>query len=142
MHRTTTTWEAEGDLEVTEFVIGEFIADLKNLGITIDFISGGWGEDMLGLLSSPYDLVLASETIYSPATTGLFTGVLLGSLKKESGKGLVAAKQIYFGVGGGVADFVGMVKGRSGGGWETRVVREERDVGVGRSVLEVSRYSG
>lgn len=90
---------------------------------------------MLELLSAGgYDLVLGSETIYSPATTGLFTDVLLGALG-QGGRGLVAAKQIYFGVGGSVADFVAGVERR--GGWGCRSVREEREVGVGRCVVEV-----
>lgn len=91
---------------------------------------------MLEILNTSYDLVLASETIYSPATTGLFTDVLLGVLGK-GGRGLVAAKQIYFGVGGSVADFVNGVEGR--GGWRCSSVREEREVGVGRSIIEVKR---
>lgn len=92
---------------------------------------------MLRLLSPDgYDLVLASETIYSPATTGLFTDVLLGALKKV-GRGLVAAKQIYFGVGGNVVDFVSGVEGREAG-WVCKIVREENRVGVGRSIVEVS----
>lgn len=94
---------------------------------------------MLQLLSSSspdgYDLVLGSETIYSPATTGLFTDVLLGALKK-GGRGLVAAKRIYFGVGGSVADFVSGL-GRAGPDWGCKIVREESDVGVGRSIVEV-----
>lgn len=98
---------------------------------------------MLQLLSSSspngYDLVLGSETIYSPATTGLFTDVLLGALKK-GGRGLVAAKQIYFGVGGSVTDFVRGLE-RVGSDWRCKIVREESDVGVGRSIVEVSSSS-
>lgn len=130
----------EADLDVTEVLRTEFTSDIRSLGITVDFISGGWGDDMLQLLSSSspngYDLVLGSETIYSPATTGLFTDVLLGALKK-GGRGLVAAKRIYFGVGGSVADFVSGLE-RAGPDWGCKIVREENDVGVGRSIVEVS----
>lgn len=136
-------WDDEADLDVTEVLRAGFTSDIHSLGITLDFISGGWGDDMLQLLSSSspgsYDLVLGSETIYSPATTGLFTDVLLGALGK-GGRGLVAAKQIYFGVGGSVGDFVSGVEGRRAG-WGCKIVREERDVGVGRSIVEVSSSS-
>lgn len=55
----------------------------------------------------------------------------------ESGKGecLVAAKVLYFGVGGGVSNFVDFVEGQ--GIAKTRIVRE-RKTGVGRVILSLN----
>jgi len=135
-------WESEGDLDVTEALTGAFLSDLSARGITLDFVSGGWGTEMAELLkpTSPYDLVLGSETIYSPSTTPLFADVLLGVLKGGEGSGLVAAKQIYFGVGGSVTDFVNLVRSKDSN-VQIRVVREEKEVGVGRSIVEISNKS-
>jgi len=132
--------EAKGDLDACDELREEFLADMAKRGIDIGFVSGAWGPEMLSMLGGEkWDLVLASETIYSPATTGEFTDVLLGCLE-GGGRGLVAAKSIYFGVGGTVEDFVDGVKRREGG-WEVKTVRDLLDVGVGRVILEVGRSS-
>lgn len=135
-------WESEGDLDVTEALTAAFLSDLSSRGITLDFVSGGWGAEMAELLkpTSPYDLALGSETIYSPSTTPLFADVLLEVLKGGEGSGLVAAKQIYFGVGGSVTDFVNLVRSKDSNA-RIRVVREEKEAGVGRSIVEISNKS-
>lgn len=51
---------------------------------------------------------------------------------REKGKCLVATKVLYFGVGGGVSDFVGYAEKH--GIAKTKVVREKR-TGVGRVIL-------
>ncbi len=84
-------------------------------------------------------LVLAAETIYSPTSLDAFAETLLALLKRvRQGRALVAAKRVYFGVGGGVDEFKEKVA-RGGG-----VVGEVRDseileggTGVGRCLLEV-----
>ncbi|PWW79268.1 hypothetical protein C7212DRAFT_288447 [Tuber magnatum] len=132
-------WEPEGDLDVTESLTAAFLSDLSRRGIALDFVSGGWGVEMTELLkpASPYDLALGSETIYSPSTTPLFADVLLEALKGGEGSGLVAAKQIYFGVGGSVTDFVNLVRSKDSN-VQIRVVMEEKEVGVGRSIVKIS----
>jgi len=47
--------------------------------------------------------VLSSEGIYSPKSLPQFTSVLLNSIQ---GHALIASKKIYFGVGGGVTEFL------------------------------------
>ena len=84
--------------------------------------------------------VLASETIYSPATLVPFTETLLGVLRMLVGGdlpaiGLVAAKKVYFGVGGGVDEFVKTLEERGG---NAKVVWESEGAGVGRVILEVT----
>ncbi|KAA8913309.1 hypothetical protein FN846DRAFT_772267 [Sphaerosporella brunnea] len=128
--------EEAGDLDASEELRQEFLADLDRRGIAIELVSGSWGGGMLDIVGrDTFDLVLGSETIYSPATTPEFTQVLLHSLKKGGGKGLVAAKRIYFGVGGSVEDFVGGVEKL---GWAVKTARDVVDVGVGRVIVEVS----
>lgn len=69
--------------------------------------------------------MLAAETIYSPGSLALFSATLLALLGKvERGKALVAAKRVYFGVGGSVDEFKRVVS--TGGG----VVFEVENSGV------------
>jgi protein-histidine N-methyltransferase len=67
-----------------------------------------------------------------------------GSLHDEKYLCLVAAKVIYFGVGGGVADFNRFVEDATYGGHDRKGAVEtvwERQVGVGRQVLRI-RWEG
>ncbi|KAF8426259.1 hypothetical protein EV426DRAFT_21295 [Tirmania nivea] len=143
------TLPSGGDLDVTAELKASFLSSLQSANIDIGFISGAWGAEMLSLLSSdshphsacrPYDLVLGSETIYEPRTMGAFANVFLGALG-PSGRGLVSAKRMYFGVGGSVAGFRELVERRDGEGWQVREVdavgREKG--GVGGVILEVKK---
>ncbi|KIY03342.1 uncharacterized protein Z520_00033 [Fonsecaea multimorphosa CBS 102226] len=98
-------------------------------------------------------LILASETIYSPSSLKSFSETVLSLLLRTSshshrsgtgtGKGeaipepkaWVAAKRVYFGVGGGVDEFVREMDRL---GATSRVVMDIKDAGVGRVVLEVT----
>ena len=72
-----------------------------------------------------FDIVLTSETIYRmdslPSLTETMRLACCGSQNKlmeevairKKGECLVAAKVLYFGVGGGVSDFVSFLKGIS-----------------------------
>lgn len=105
-------------------------------------------------------LVLASETIYAPESIGVFTETLLeflslpvgselpgparGSASNDAARpvgtarALVAAKRVYFGVGGGVDEFLTVLSGTDGGAREVWATEVE-GAGVGRVVLEVRR---
>ena len=86
-------------------------------------------------------IFLASETIYSPNSLHAFTEVLLKALTSAEetqghGRALIAAKKIYFGVGGGVDEFLkilSMMGGKAAMAWESK------DEGVGRVIMEVQR---
>jgi len=143
----------EGELDVEE--LGEtFIRDVaEKMDSQFDFISGGWGEAFVDLVRPEGNLlVLASETIYSPDSTRLFAETLVRLLRRHSssssssagggafgtaGRAMawVAAKKVYFGVGGGVDDFVAAVAALGG---RCELVGESKDTGVGRVVLQVT----
>lgn len=141
---------SSGDLEVTQDLQQRFTDSLTRLGINISAVSGGWCPALVELISLqhppskgrvvPCDtLILASETIYSPSTIRLFTSTLLTLLKATEEQGgrslaLIAAKKVYFGVGGGVDEFLTVLDEMGG---EATVVWESEGEGVGRVVLEV-----
>ncbi|PHH68961.1 hypothetical protein CDD80_7113 [Ophiocordyceps camponoti-rufipedis] len=60
----------------------------------------------------PTTLILGAETIYSPLALEAFIDTILAILERESHKfqadagALVAAKMLYFGVGGSLSDFI------------------------------------
>lgn len=135
-------------MDITQELLDDFKKDLSKRGITVDFISGAWSPSFVDLVFSAIGegkartLILASETIYSPASLGAFSETLVALLRrsttvKTKSRALVAAKKVYFGVGGGVDEFLGVLKGING----ERDVNQKLDVkseGVGRVVLEVT----
>lgn len=140
--------EPAGDLEITPDLLSRFVKDLSDKDIHISGISGTWNEAFTDLLAPFEDpqrrsrietIFLASETIYSPNSIHAFTEVLLKALKSAeetggSGRALVAAKKIYFGVGGGVDEFLKVLKELGGKGvtaWESK------EGGVSRVIVEV-----
>lgn len=102
--------------------------------------------------------MLTSETIYSPQSLGPLLNLLeivraptpdkqatsLAALSLDNHKAstrtsclcLIAAKVIYFGVGGGVEEFVKEVKNRRG---RVETVLES-NIGVGRRVMRLIWY--
>ncbi|AGO11547.1 AaceriADL242Wp [[Ashbya] aceris (nom. inval.)] len=106
----------EDELQLTQELLSAFRDDLKQKNIELYFISGTWSRSFLDLLKeigwtpSPELLLLTSETIYQPETLPVIAELLL-ELISESLRGgypfkaYTAAKDIYFGVGGSVAEF-------------------------------------
>lgn len=101
----------EGDLVITPALTSAFVNQLQSQGLQLSFISGSWEppSPFLNLIpSSPAmnTLILASETIYSPTALSTFTAALIGLLSRvRLGKAMIAAKRVYFGVGGSVDAF-------------------------------------
>jgi protein-histidine N-methyltransferase len=140
----------EPDLEdINDGMTQRFISDCKTKGISFDFISGAWGGSFVDLIKSSFRseadvpagqhnlIILASETIYSPTSLAAFVSTVVDLLRAARGGGtaFVAAKRIYFGVGGGVPEFVQEM--RKVGGLAREVINIVDD-GVGRVILEVS----
>ncbi|RCK60800.1 Histidine protein methyltransferase 1 [Candida viswanathii] len=98
------------ELFLTSQLLEQFKADLAGFNIDLKFISGGWGNEFNQLVANDaIDFIISSETIYSPESLPIVAEsikeILLGSLAKSS-MALVAAKNIYFGVGGSLIEFI------------------------------------
>ena len=146
-----------GHLTMTPALLSAFTGSLDAHKVRLRFFAGGWASLRELLLLSPqpqppppYDVVLASETIYRTETLGAFLNVLRTGagaspapvadtevttvvVTVPSPLCLVAAKVLYFGVGGGVQAFVRAVEGENG---TVRTVWEHRE-GVGRMIMRV-----
>ena len=145
--------EPTGDLEINSDLLSRFVTDLSDKAICVRGISGAWSEAFADLLvQSDHSrrprrietVILASETIYSPNSMHAFARVLLKALEGAEetpahARALIAAKKIYFGVGGGVDEFL-TVLGELGGKGTT--AWESKDDGVGRVIVEVRRARG
>lgn len=139
----------ENELELTDEVKGAFRSFLPSANITLDWISGGWSAEFVDAIysantqdepSRPSNtLIMGAETIYSPFALNSFYHTIMEVLKRESqrspscsAEALVAAKRLYFGVGGSLDDFI--AKARDGGALVEQL-REEAD-GVRRGVVQ------
>jgi protein-histidine N-methyltransferase len=134
-----------GGLTVAQGLLDAFMASLDAHKVHLCFFAGSWAslrEKLAHHGKPPYDIVLASETIYRPQSLDAFLGVLRTAIPPAvavSGEVvhpplcLVAAKVLYFGVGGGVPEFAHAVEGEHG---TIRTVWEHRE-GVGRIIMKV-----
>ena len=80
-----------------------------------------------------FDLILSSETIYNIENQEKLISIFKNCLKK-SGQVLVAAKTVYFGVGGGIRQFEGLLS-RNSLKFETLKAFDE---GVNREIVSVT----
>ena len=137
----TGSWEAEGELEIDSEVINRFMESLKAQSVSLSFYSGAWCPEFVALVSQRSQsscgklMVVGAETIYSPAALASFGEALMSLLGQQSTEGiaLIAAKKVYFGVGGSMEDFCDLVRAKGAG---VEQIREESD-GVRRAVVEV-----
>ncbi|KAF8962341.1 hypothetical protein BDZ97DRAFT_1920616 [Flammula alnicola] len=146
------------ELPVTRELTAAFLSSLQSLNITLRFFSGSWNifDSVHTIDPVEYSILLTSETIYRTDNLEPLLNVMqaactgkpaaapdISSLKIEesdSAEGprldymcLVAAKVLYFGVGGGVSDFLKALESRQG-----RVDTVlERKAGVGRKNMHV-----
>lgn len=139
----------EEELDVTPQLLDEFKSDLARRGIIIDFVSGAWSPEFVDLVSSTRNLdecrtlIMASETIYAPSSLRAFSETLLSLLRRSStdatkSRALVAAKKVYFGVGGGVDEFLAVLKELCPDGLDVEQKVDIQSEGVGRVVLEIT----
>ncbi|KAF6837629.1 histidine protein methyltransferase 1 [Colletotrichum plurivorum] len=144
----------EDELELTPEVLQQFQDFLTSSQISLNFISGGWSEELIDLLyesqskldkaSNLDTLLLGAETIYSPFALDAFNEMVFAILSKEKrergecqSQALVGAKKLYFGVGGSLDDFVDKARGK---GMTVAQVREEVE-GVRRGVVHCTLSS-
>lgn len=151
----------EEELDITPELIERFLNDLSQRGISISVVSGPWSPTFVDLVlsgirdpeSNPQaamnTLILASETIYSPASLHAFSETLLDLLRRSMSasaaeanaharsKAYVAAKKVYFGVGGGMDEFLAVLENIALGEVNIRNVLDVKSEGVGRIILEI-----
>ncbi|KAI9222984.1 hypothetical protein BC828DRAFT_298494 [Blastocladiella britannica] len=108
----------------------------------VNFVSGDWSHMVAGdatgddlQLLPQYDLIMTSETIYELSSTPPLLAVIESRLA-PGGVALVAAKSVYFGVGGSLSDFVDLVVDR--GVLKARIVYTVVTGGVRREILELT----
>ncbi|KAG8948277.1 hypothetical protein FRC04_009915 [Tulasnella sp. 424] len=129
-----------GDVIIDEALLETFKASLRLHNITLRFISGAWSNFVFTSTLSEIDFILTSETIYNTASVPSLISVMkrsrdnVGGLRQIPPVIFVAAKVLYFGVGGGVKEFGRSVEEEDG---ETEVVWEVTH-GVGRQILRVT----
>ncbi|KAJ5728623.1 uncharacterized protein N7483_003131 [Penicillium malachiteum] len=144
--------QQEEELDITPELISEFKSDLIRRGITFDFISGAWSPEFVDLVFSARPvgdyktLLLASETIYSPASLKAFSETLLDLVRRSStdstkSRAMIAAKKVYFGVGGGVDEFLAVLKEVAASELQVEQRVDVKSEGVGRVILEVTPTS-
>lgn len=140
----------EGELEINEHVVESFKTFLTASNINLSFISGGWSPEFVDLVygasralpsgdGTGRTLVLGAETIYSPFALSSFTDTLISILQRErevqvgqQAVAIIAAKRLYFGVGGSLDDFVDKIQEL---GAAVNMMREETE-GVRRGVVK------
>ncbi|KXN85582.1 Histidine protein methyltransferase 1 [Leucoagaricus sp. SymC.cos] len=138
------------DLPLSDSLKTSFLQSLTEIyNISLRFFSGSWASFASSQLSNipsttkTFDLVLTSETIYRmeslPSLVDIMRLACIGpdansKQAQKEGKCLVAAKVLYFGVGGGVSDFIDFVDKAAVA--KVKTVRE-RKTGVGRVILSL-----
>lgn len=157
----------DGDeLDISPELLNSFQEDLRRYGIEIFFVAGAWSPEFVDLVLPNRDvfddgsnsknqrplqlLIMASETIYSPSSLRAFSETLLSLLQRSTPappnsdkfvpNALVAAKKVYFGVGGGVDEFLGVLEDVARENHVATVIKEvvdTQDKGVGRVILAI-----
>ena len=123
-----------GELHITAALKSAFTASLVTHNINLVFSSGSWESltPHLAAAATKSNIVLTSETIYRTDALPALIALLRHACAQEA-QCLVAAKVLYFGVGGSVAEFVkalGSFEGRAECVWE-------RKLGVGRKIMRI-----
>lgn len=140
------TEHSQGELELSPALISSFRQHITTHSLYINFLSGPWCTDLAAQIPSSAPemgtLVLAAETIYSPASTAAFVDLLTVLLRRvKMAKAMIGAKRMYFGVGGSVDGLKEACRERGAVAYEV----ENHGVsgmesGVGRALIEVQMY--
>lgn len=129
------------ELNISDNLKDVFQQSLMTYGVQLRFFSGSWDTFDLRKSGGSYNLVMTSETIYRMESVPSLIAVMRDACNAEGPTEvdnclcLVAAKVLYFGVGGGVAEFVRCIRDRNEGGTVETVW--ERTSGVERRVMSV-----
>ncbi|KAI9148618.1 hypothetical protein H9P43_010099 [Blastocladiella emersonii ATCC 22665] len=126
---------ADDELDRDGAYEAEIAAGWDAIPENVDFVSGDWSLMAEHLSQDRYDLVLTSETIYDLVTAPRLLDLIEAKLA-HTGRALVAAKAVYFGVGGGTFEFNALVSSR--GKMRCSTVHVETSGGVRREILELT----
>lgn len=124
------------ELTITSELKTAFLASLKAHNISLRFFSGAWSalHPHLQQQQVPYDILLTSETIYRNDSLPSLLDLMQTACSEKDSLCLVAAKVLYFGVGGGVSEFIRAVEKDQRGSVE---IVWEKNVGVGRRIMNI-----
>eukprot|EP01095_Lingulamoeba_sp_RSL-Kostka_P012834 TRINITY_DN5164_c0_g1_i1.p1 TRINITY_DN5164_c0_g1~~TRINITY_DN5164_c0_g1_i1.p1 ORF type:complete len:341 (-),score=74.37 TRINITY_DN5164_c0_g1_i1:842-1864(-) len=87
--------------------------------------------------NNQYDLILTAETLYKEENHQSLYSLIKSSLKRPNGRALIASKNYYFGVGGGINTFEDIVRADNVF-FVKRVKSIDNGVSNMRSILELS----
>lgn len=136
MYRTHEVKDSgESELNITSQLLDIFKESLQTYGINIRMFSGSWDKFDLEISGGAYDMVLTSETVYCLDSLPGLVQLMRNACTAERHICLVAAKVIYFGVGGGVPEFIRCVEETSQGALVETVL--EKKAGVSTRVMSV-----
>lgn len=125
--------DGHGELAITPELVSAFRTSLAAHGVQVNFIAGAWTN--FPPPARGMDLILTSETVYAlPSLSPLVR--LLHTYAAADAAVLVAAKVIYFGVGGGVEAFKQTLAQLAPSAQVASIHTVTR--GVGRTVLSVT----
>ncbi|CCH43671.1 hypothetical protein BN7_3224 [Wickerhamomyces ciferrii] len=138
----------DDELQLTQQLLKEFSETLKRDNIKIELYSGAWNRSFFNLIthsqtSSKIGLIITSETIYSPETLPIISELIIElvfhSKTQQNGSplALVAAKDIYFGVGGSLVDFENYLTTRIQQGSKFQFQTDKVKAGLQRSIVSI-----
>ncbi|KAF9262107.1 hypothetical protein L218DRAFT_1000868 [Marasmius fiardii PR-910] len=138
------------EIPITEELKAAFQSSLLEHHVSLRFFSGSWSTFPVEKTGGRYDVVLTSETVYRmesvPSLIHLIYSSCEGVSQVERALDsppylcLVAAKVFYFGVGGGITEFIQTVNRTKNSGENKTAEIEtvwEKNVGVGRKILRL-----
>ena len=131
---------ADSELYITPQMLHAYKTALRDYRVRLRFFSGAWDTFDLQRTGGPYHLVLTSETIYHPPSLPSLVRVMRdGCSGGHAYLCLVSGKTVYFGVGGGITEFVrcvGSLADDQGNRGQVETVWEKA-TGVSRKVMLV-----
>ena len=147
-----------GELPINPALVAAFLESLSYKNLYIHFLCGSWRTYNI---DRRFDMILTSETMYrsesipdlldvlwkahatqpSLPTSTTLGGATQGKLSLDDSKCYVAGKVLYFGVGGGLPDFISQLEDPQGSRCSRRngrsLILKEHSQGVARKVLQL-----
>lgn len=117
----------ENEFTITQELINLFVNDIRNKNINIGFIKGTWSNELIQIINRDLNgnerIVLTSETIYQPDTMPLLTDTVVQLKRNNNDRVVLATKDIYFGVGGNLIDFLNYLKASQSEEYKYEVIK-------------------